>query len=105
MTHVVTGACADCCYTDCVVVCPANCFHADSRMVYIDPVMCIDCGACLPVCPVGAIYEEVDLPNAEARWLPINAARSRYLPVLSKSRSPLGTPQSRARAHGLRGRS
>ncbi len=56
MTFVVTDHCRHCRYTDCVAVCPVECFHGDAEMLYIDPVVCIDCGACVPECPVEAIY-------------------------------------------------
>src|SRR5205807_3694115 len=52
VTHVVCEPCRDCKYTDCVVVCPVDCFYQDERMLYIDPLDCIDCGACIPECPV-----------------------------------------------------
>ena len=69
MTFVVTDHCRHCRYTDCVAVCPVECFHGDAEMLYIDPVVCIDCGACVPECPVEAIYEEGSLP-AELEYLP-----------------------------------
>ena len=55
MATIVTDNCDLCRFTDCVTVCPMVCFHADDKMLYIDPVVCIDCGACTPVCPVRAI--------------------------------------------------
>ena len=55
MTHVVTEACIKCKYTDCVAVCPVDCFHEGANMLVIDPVECIDCGACVDVCPTEAI--------------------------------------------------
>ena len=57
MTFVVTSNCHGCRYTDCVLVCPVDCFHGDQDMLYIDPDVCIDCGACEPECPNTAIYE------------------------------------------------
>jgi ferredoxin len=56
MAHVVTRLCYDCRYTDCVVVCPVECFYADEKMLYIDPEECIDCEACVTECPAEAIY-------------------------------------------------
>ena len=56
MTHVVCEPCHDCKYTDCVAVCPVQGFWQDEKMLYIDPVDCIDCEACIPECPVEAIY-------------------------------------------------
>ncbi len=72
MTYIVTGNCQDCRFTDCVEVCPVDCFYGDARMLYIHPDECIDCGACVPACPVEAIYPEADVPEAEAKWTPIN---------------------------------
>ena len=60
MTFVVTDNCKGCRFTDCVAVCPVDCFHGDDDMLYIDPAECIDCGACVPACPVTAIYESID---------------------------------------------
>src|SRR5207302_2149199 len=56
MAYVVCEPCHDCKYTDCVVVCPCNCFYQDDTMLYIDPVECIDCEACVPECPADAIF-------------------------------------------------
>jgi NAD-dependent dihydropyrimidine dehydrogenase PreA subunit len=63
MTHVVTDNCHLCRFTDCVTVCPVECFHADEERTYIDPEVCIDCGACIPACPVHAIYDALDMPD------------------------------------------
>ncbi|MFZ0650053.1 MAG: 4Fe-4S binding protein, partial [Pseudolabrys sp.] len=54
MPHVVTDNCHLCRFTDCVAVCPVECFHSDEERTYIDPDVCIDCGACIPACPVHA---------------------------------------------------
>lgn len=58
-------------------------------MLYIDPEECIDCGACVPECPVEAIYDEAQLPASEEKWLKINAERSRVLPVVAEQVDPL----------------
>jgi ferredoxin len=63
MAYIVTEPCDKCKYTDCVEVCPVDCFHEDETILYIDPEECIDCGACIPECPVEAIFEEDDVPE------------------------------------------
>lgn len=100
MTFVVTENCRNCRYTDCVSVCPVDCFHGDAEMLYIDPVLCIDCGACVPECPVEAIYEEGLLPTELESWLAINAVKARSLPVVNEKIEPLGTAEERAKALG-----
>jgi ferredoxin len=100
MTFVVTENCRSCRYTDCVAVCPVDCFHGDGEMLYIDPVVCIDCGACVPECPVEAIYEEGLLPAELEPWLAINAKQAKLLPVVNQKAEPLGTAEERARALG-----
>lgn len=104
MTFVVTDNCVDCRYTDCVLVCPVDCFHVDERMLYIDPNECIDCGACVPECPVEAIFDEGSLPDDQAKWLDINAEKAPKLPVLNEQLEPLGTAESRAASRGYRSR-
>lgn len=101
MTFVVTDNCRRCRYTDCVVVCPVDCFHGDDEMLYIDPNECIDCGACVPECPVEAIYEEDALPADLQRWLGINAERVVHLPVVNEKQEPLSTARERARELGF----
>src|SRR5690606_22562842 len=102
MTFVVTSNCQHCRYTDCVVVCPVDCFHGDAEMLYIDPDECIDCGACVPECPVEAIFEETAVPPEEEAWLAINAERARNLPVVNVKEEPLGTADERARSFGFK---
>ena len=65
MTHTVCEPCNDCKYTDCCVVCPVECFYQDEMMLYIDPQDCIDCEACVPECPVEAIFKDDNVP---AQW-------------------------------------
>lgn len=89
MTFVVTSNCKGCRFTDCVAVCPVECFHHDGEMLYIDPEECIDCGACVPECPVEAIYDEAQLPDDQTEWLKLNVERSLKLPVISEQVDPL----------------
>lgn len=89
MTHVVTSACIQCKYTDCVAVCPVDCFHEGPNFLVIDPVACIDCGVCIAECPVDAIVEESDLTPEQQPFLQINADLSQHWPVISSSREPL----------------
>ena len=72
MAHVVAEPCFDCKYTDCVVVCPVDCFREGRQMLYIDPDECIDCDACVALCPVNAIYAEDDLPDDQSAFAEIN---------------------------------
>jgi ferredoxin len=101
MTFVVTDSCRGCRYTDCVTVCPVDCFHADAEMLYIDPVACIDCGACVTECPVEAIFAEGSLPADLEPWLAINAEKSKALPVINQKVPALGTAEERAKALGF----
>src|SRR5947209_6270684 len=75
MAFVVCEPCHDCKYTDCVTVCPCDCFYQDEAMLYIDPDHCIDCGACAPECPVEAIFLDVEVPARWAHFVPLNAER------------------------------
>jgi ferredoxin len=77
MTYVVTAPCRECKYTDCVVVCPVECFYQDESMLYIKPTDCIDCGACVPECPVEAIYFEKDVPEKWVEYVALNAEKTR----------------------------
>lgn len=101
MTYVVTSNCQRCRFTDCVVVCPVDCFHADDEMLYIDAEACIDCGACVPECPVDAIYPDSDVPESEKEWIAINADRGLRLPVIIDQEAPLETAEERARELGF----
>jgi len=84
MTHVVCEPCHDCKYTDCVVVCPMDCFYEDGSMLYIDPTECIDCQACTPECPVEAIFQDINVPTKWSHYLAINAERSAALIAAGK---------------------
>ena len=95
MTHIVTDNCRLCRFTDCVTVCPVECFHADEERSYIDPEVCIDCGACVPVCPVKAIYDAADMPEDLDRWVAVNAERSAVLPRITAKQPELPTAAAR----------
>ena len=89
MTHVVAEPCFNCKYTDCVDVCPVDCFHEGPNFLVIDPEECIDCEACVPECPVEAIFHEDNLPE---EWLPfkeLNAEMAAKLPVITEKKEPL----------------
>ncbi len=75
MTHVVTERCVNCRYVDCARVCPVDCFYEvkDPAMLVINPDECIDCKACVPECPVHAIWPEDELPSVYAEWTAKNA--------------------------------
>ena len=74
MTHVITARCRDCRYTDCVEVCPVECFYEveDPAMLVIDPDTCIDCQLCVPECPVNAIYADSEVPEHYQEWIEFN---------------------------------
>ena len=73
MTHVVSDNCIKCKYTDCVDVCPVDCFREGPNMLVIDPDECIDCAVCVPECPANAIFAEEDLPKDQLHMTALNA--------------------------------
>ena len=90
MTHVVGKACDGCRYTDCVVVCPVECFYEGETMLYINPDECIDCEACVPECPVEAIYHEDDIPEDQKEYIQINADKWESCENITERKEPLG---------------
>ena len=89
MAFVVCEPCRGCKYTDCVVVCPMECFYQDDAMLYIDPDECIDCGACVPECPVEAIHLDQDVPERWAAYVELNRVRSKELIAIGTKASML----------------
>ena len=93
MSYVVTEACFSCKYTDCVVVCPVDCFREGEQMLYILPENhtdgCIDCVACVSECPVEAIFHEDDVPEDQRDFIALNAEMAPLCPPISEKKSAL----------------
>ena len=88
MAYVVGDACVRCKFTDCVEVCPVDCFHEAEHMLVIDPIECIDCGACVPECPIDAIYFDEDVPQDQQEFIEINAELSKSTPLIILAKDP-----------------
>lgn len=88
MAFVVTEPCFGCKYTDCVVVCPCDCFHEGESMLYIDPDECIDCEACVPECPVEAIFHESAVPEPWQEFIELNAEMAPRCPQITERKPP-----------------
>ena len=89
MTYVVNESFIRCKYTDCVDVCPVDCFREGPNFLSIDPDECIDCAVCVPECPVNAIYAEDDVPGDQQAFIQLNVELSRLWPSITKSKAPL----------------
>lgn len=89
MAYVVTENCIRCKFTDCVAVCPADCFHEGANMLVIDPDECIDCNACVPACPAQAIFHEDDLPAGQEEFKELNARLAKVWPTISAQKDPM----------------
>ena len=87
MPYVVTDNCIRCKYTDCVEVCPVDCFYEGENMLVIHPDECIDCGVCEPECPAEAISADTE-PGLE-KWLKLNADYAKVWPNITQKRDPL----------------
>lgn len=84
MTFVVTDNCIRCKYTDCVEVCPVDCFYEGPNFLTINPDECIDCGLCEPECPANAIFEENEVPEDQKQFIALNAELSQQWPNINK---------------------
>ena len=92
MTYVVTESCIKCKYTDCVDVCPVDCFREGPNMLVIDPDECIDCTLCVPECPVEAIFADTNVPENYAHWTQINIDEAPNYPIISQKIPALHGP-------------
>mgnify|MGYP000149413017 FL=1 len=88
MTYVVTENCIKCKYTDCVEVCPVDCFYEGANMLVIHPDECIDCGVCVPECPAEAIVADTE-PAATQQWLDLNRQYVDVWPNITGKKDPL----------------
>jgi ferredoxin len=82
MAYVVTENCIKCKYTDCVDVCPVDCFHEGPNFLVIDPDECIDCTLCVAECPANAIYAEDDVPKDQLQFIALNAELAKQWKVI-----------------------
>ena len=89
MTFVVTEKCIKCKYTDCVEVCPVDCFYEGPNFLVINPDECIDCALCEPECPIEAIYSEDELPQDQKEFLALNAQLSQQWPNITEVKPAL----------------
>lgn len=101
MTTVVTDNCLKCRFTECVTSCPVSAFRSGEDMLFIDPDVCIDCGACVTKCPVQAIYEDLDLPAHLDEWIEINARRSKMMPKITAKQVPISGAEDRKLSLGF----
>jgi ferredoxin len=89
MTYLVTENCIKCKYTDCVAVCPVDCFHEGPNFLAIDPAECIDCGVCVSECPAGAIVADSDVNVDVKFWVDLNTRLSKKWPVITQKKAAL----------------
>ena len=89
MAFIVTEACIKCKYTDCVEVCPVDCFYEGPEFLVIHPDECIDCALCEPECPIDAILSEDELPEDQIDFIEINAKLADVYPNISEAKEPL----------------
>ncbi len=89
MAFVVTENCIKCKFTDCVDVCPVDCFHEGPNFLVIDPDECIDCTLCEPECPAHAIFSEDEVPEDQQLFIGLNAKLAKLWPVITEVREAL----------------
>jgi len=89
MTYVVAEACIRCKYTDCVDVCPVDCFREGANFLVIDPTECIDCTLCVAECPVEAIFAEDDVPEGQRHFIALNAELAQQWKPIVERKDPL----------------
>ena len=98
MTFVVSDSCIKCKYTDCVEVCPVDCFYEGPNFLVINPDECIDCALCEPECPVDAIFSEDELPEDMQAFLELNQELSQVWPNITEKKDALPDAEEWAEA-------
>jgi len=89
MAYVVTESCIKCKYTDCVEVCPVDCFYEGPEFLVIHPDECIDCGLCEPECPIEAIFPDDEIPDNQIEFIEINAKLADVYENITEAKEPL----------------
>lgn len=103
MTYVVSENCIKCKYTDCVEVCPVDCFREGANFLVIDPDECIDCTLCVAECPADAIFAEEDLPQDQIQFIALNAELAKqWKPIVAKKDAPADADKWRGLKDKLR---
>ena len=102
MTYVVTENCIKCKYTDCVDVCPVDCFKEGPNLLVIDPDECIDCAVCVPECPVNAIYADDEVPEDQKEFVAINAELAKKWPSITDTKDAMSEAEAFKDAKGKR---
>jgi len=103
MTYVVTENCIQCKYTDCVDVCPVDCFVEGPNFLAIDPDECIDCTLCVAECPAEAIFAEDDVPADQQEYIALNARLAQVWPAITVKKDPLPDADANNGKTGKRG--
>jgi ferredoxin len=103
MTYVVTENCINCKYSDCVEVCPVDCFHEGPNFLAIDPEECIDCSLCVAECPAEAIFAEDDVPEGQRDFIVLNAELAKSWPVITEKKPALADADAWLGKPGKRG--
>lgn len=102
MTYVVTENCIQCKYTDCVDVCPVDCFVEGPNFLAINPDECIDCTLCVAECPAEAIFAEDDVPADQQEYIALNARLAELWPTITSRKAPLPDADAMNGAAGKR---
>lgn len=102
MAYVVTENCIQCKYTDCVDVCPVDCFVEGPNFLAINPDECIDCTLCVAECPAEAIFSEDDVPDDQQEFIELNARLSQIWPAITARKSPMPDADANNGATGKR---
>ena len=89
MTFIVGQGCINCKHTDCVEVCPVDCFYEGENTLVINPDECIDCGLCEPECPIDAIYAEDEVPEGQKAFIELNSELAEIWPNITEQKEPL----------------